>query len=159
MLDAIVVGLGPAGSIAAYTLAKSGLRVLAFDRERFPRYKSCGGCISAKVEGLLDFDFSPVIEETVRGATFTYKSGSTMDILSDSPVGYNVMRDSFDDLLMRKAAGAGAEVIEGCRISGFIDNNGSITVAAPTGKRYTARFLIGADGASGLIGRAFGLNL
>ena len=117
MHDVIVVGLGPAGSTAAYELASSGLRVLALDKEKFPRYKSCGGCISTKIERELDFDISGAVEDTVYGATFTYKSGRPVDIMSDRPVGYNVMRDRFDNLLVGKAREAGAEVIDGCRVT------------------------------------------
>ncbi len=159
MHDAIVVGLGPAGSTAAYTLASRGLNVIAFDKEKFPRYKSCGGCISTKIERTLDFDISGVFEDTVYGATFTYKSGRSTDIISDRPVGHNVMRDRFDALLVSRAKGAGASIVEGCRITGLRDEGSYVTARCGTGETYRARFLIGADGSSGFVGReVFGLN-
>lgn len=159
MYDAIVVGLGPAGSTATYNLAKSGLRVLGIDKDRFPRYKSCGGCISTKIEETLDFDISNVVEDTVYGATFTYKAGRMMDILSDRPVGYNVMRDTFDNHLLTKAKEAGTEIIEGCRVKGIEQDSNSVTVTCANGSTHSARFLIGADGASGFTGRDyFNLN-
>ncbi len=40
--DAIVIGAGPSGSIAAYIAARLGLRVLVLDRFRFPRVKLWG---------------------------------------------------------------------------------------------------------------------
>ena len=157
--DAIVVGLGPAGSTAARTLALSGLNVLAFDKERFPRYKPCGGCISTKVEKALGFDLSGVIEETVRGAAFTYKSTRMMEILSERPVGYNVMRGAFDSLLLEKAREAGAETVLGCRIKGVEDDGSVVTVTSADGESFSAKFLVGADGASGFVGRDhFGLD-
>ncbi len=151
--DVAVVGLGPAGATAAYYLASEGFKVIAFDKERFPRYKPCGGCISLKVEGLLDFDISPVVEETIRGAVFTYRSGRELEILSDTPVGYNVMRDSFDDLILKKASAAGAEIIEGCRIRRMSEDRDSVTLHTDSGDTYSARFIIGADGAAGFMGR------
>ncbi len=158
MHDAIVVGLGPAGSTAARALASRGFKVLAIDKEKFPRYKSCGGCISTKIERILDFGISDVIEETVSGATFTYRSGRPVDILSDRPVGHNVMRDRFDQLLVDKAREAGAEVVEGVRVKGISEDKSSVTVFSDTA-RYRAKFLIGADGAAGVTGRQhFGLN-
>lgn len=159
MHDVIVVGLGPAGSTAAYKLASSGLRVLGLDKEKFPRYKSCGGCISTKIERELDFDISGAVEDTVYGATFTYKSGRPVDIMSDRPVGYNVMRDRFDNLLVDKAREAGAEVIDGCRVTSVEDDGSSVTVTTASGVAYRAKALVGADGASGFTGRVhFGLN-
>jgi flavin-dependent dehydrogenase len=44
--DAIVVGAGPAGALAAHQLAVGGARVLLVDRKRFPRSKVCGACLS-----------------------------------------------------------------------------------------------------------------
>ena len=44
--DAIVIGAGPAGSVAARQLALSGRRVLLLDKKRFPRRKVCGACLN-----------------------------------------------------------------------------------------------------------------
>jgi geranylgeranyl reductase family protein len=159
MYDAIVVGLGPAGSTAVYTLAKAGLKVLGIDKARFPRYKSCGGCISTKIERILDFSIADTIEQTVYGATFTYKSERAMDILSERAVGHNVMRNTFDTLLLSKAKEAGAEVVEGVRVTSAADNGSTVSVTTADGRSFTGRVLVGADGASGVIGRElFGLN-
>lgn len=159
MYDAIVVGLGPAGSTAAYFLAKSGLKVLGIDKETFPRYKSCGGCISTKIQGLLDFDITPAIEETVTGATFTYKSGRMMDIIGSKPVGYNVMRATFDSFLLDKAKAAGVDTIEGVRVRSVEDTGSSVKVVLSDKRTFEGRVLVGADGSSGFIGRElFGLK-
>jgi flavin-dependent dehydrogenase len=45
--DVVVVGAGPAGSLAARHLALEGLQVLLVDREDFPRWKVCGCCLNA----------------------------------------------------------------------------------------------------------------
>jgi flavin-dependent dehydrogenase len=44
--DVIVVGAGPAGSVAATLLARAGARVRLLDRARFPRDKLCGDTIN-----------------------------------------------------------------------------------------------------------------
>src|SRR5205809_3229 len=44
--DALVVGAGPAGALAARQLARQGLAVLLVDRAVFPRWKVCGACLN-----------------------------------------------------------------------------------------------------------------
>lgn len=45
--DVVVVGAGPAGSLAAREMARLGATVLLLDRSDFPREKVCGGCLSS----------------------------------------------------------------------------------------------------------------
>ena len=52
--DAIVIGAGPAGSLAACLLGREGLRVLLVERRRFPRRKVCGGCLNARAVASLE---------------------------------------------------------------------------------------------------------
>jgi geranylgeranyl reductase family protein len=153
--DAIVVGLGPAGAMASLELASKGANVIGLDKEGFPRYKPCGGCISTKVERVLNTDISEVIEDTVYGATFTYKSGRRLDIISDKPVGYNVMRDRFDSLLVQRARSAGAAIVEKKKVSGIKENGDRVEVICADGDVLSARFVIGADGAGGFVGRDY----
>jgi len=54
MWDAVVVGAGPAGSIAARQLAREGASVLLLERQRFPRWKVCGACLGPAAVQLLD---------------------------------------------------------------------------------------------------------
>jgi flavin-dependent dehydrogenase len=44
--DVIVVGAGPAGSLASRELARQGASVLLVDKASFPRAKVCGGCLN-----------------------------------------------------------------------------------------------------------------
>src|SRR3979490_1966064 len=46
MLDVLIVGAGPAGSIAATILARVGVRVRLVDRATFPRDKLCGDTVN-----------------------------------------------------------------------------------------------------------------
>ena len=97
--DVIVVGAGPGGATAARFCAKAGLKTLLIEKERLPRYKPCGGCLSTKTVHLLGFDLSPVIENTIYGAKFTYCSKDPFFIESKDPIAFLVMRDRFDQLL------------------------------------------------------------
>lgn len=52
--DAVVIGAGPAGSVAAIVLARLGQRVLLVDRATFPRDKVCGCCLGPAAMATLD---------------------------------------------------------------------------------------------------------
>jgi flavin-dependent dehydrogenase len=52
--DAVVIGAGPAGALAAQQLAGRGLRTLVVDAKRFPRSKVCGGCLNRRGVTALD---------------------------------------------------------------------------------------------------------
>lgn len=157
MYDVIVVGQGPAGATASYHLARKGLKVLGLDKATFPRYKPCGGCISKKAESILGFDVTEALEDTVYGATLTYRYERALEIISDRPIAANTRRERFDHLLVKKAQAAGAEVLEGRRVVGAegLDESakGPVTVRCETGEAFNARVLILADGAAGMTTR------
>lgn len=46
--DVVVIGGGPAGSVAARGLARAGRRVVLVDRDGHPRWKVCGCCLSGR---------------------------------------------------------------------------------------------------------------
>src|SRR4051812_25146381 len=52
--DALVIGAGPAGSVAALVLARGGARVALVDKARFPRDKACGDLVGPRGVQLLN---------------------------------------------------------------------------------------------------------
>ena len=157
MYDVIVVGLGPAGATASYELAQKGFKVMAIDRRHFPRYKPCGGGVTAKVEKIIGSDFKEVVEREIYGIRFTFRGKDSITAESERPVAYLVMRDRFDHFLMEKARDAGVEVVEGERVTGVKEGNGAVSVVT-TGGRYTSGFAVGADGVSSIVASSVGLN-
>ena len=51
--DAVVIGAGPAGTLAAQLLAQRGLSTLLIERQTWPRRKACGGCLNGRSLALL----------------------------------------------------------------------------------------------------------
>jgi geranylgeranyl reductase family protein len=148
--DAIVVGLGPGGSVAARLLAEQGMRVLALEKERMPRYKPCGGALSARVLNVLENDLSAAIQATIYGGRFTFQGGEPFSAHFHKPVAYMVMRPQFDQLLSQNARQAGAHIHEGERV--YTIRPGETDVEVTTSRAvYRAAWLIGADGARGIV--------
>ena len=153
--DVIVVGGGPGGSTAARYCAKAGLKTLLIEKEKSPRYKPCGGCLSIKVVRLLGFDLSPVIENTIYGAKFTYRFKDPFFIKLQDPIAFLVMRDRFDQFLIHKALEDGAEILEGEKVTRAKEKDNRVEVEWGREKRLHCRYLIGADGAESMIAKSF----
>ena len=148
--DAVVVGMGPAGATAAYQLSRAGLSVLAIEKETHPRYKVCGGGLSARIDRILEDDYKSVVEHTIYGIQFSYRGADPLSLDCSSPIAYMVMRDRFDHFLVEKARRVGTEVQEDEPVTSCRQLPGGIEVTTDRG-RYQAKVLIGADGANSLV--------
>ena len=153
MYDVITVGLGPGGSTAARLLANAGYHVLGLDKERFPRYKPCGGGLSARVLPHLPDSVRPCIETTIHRIRFTFRGTRVINHPSTQPVAYMVRRPQFDQSLANEAATAGAEIRYGEEVRSVRENDDCVEVETGSGAHYRTRFLIGSDGAHSRIGR------
>lgn len=150
--DVLVVGLGPAGSAAAYELSKAGYSVLAFEKKSMPRYKPCGGGLSLRIEKILEPDFKEVVEQTIYGVHFTFKGNDDIHVESSRPIAYMVMRDRFDAFLASKAKRAGTHVVEGETVLEILPHAQWVEIRTAR-RRYRGRYLIGADGANSMVAR------
>jgi geranylgeranyl reductase family protein len=156
--DVIVVGGGPGGSTAARVCAKAGVKTLLIEKERLPRYKPCGGCLSAKTVRLFDFDLSPVIENTIYGAKFTYCSKDPFLIESKNPIAFLVMRDRFDQFLIDKAFEVGTEILDGEKVTKVEEGSEGVDVELARGKKFRCQYLIGADGSGSMVAKSLSLS-
>lgn len=150
--DVIVVGMGPAGAITAAELSRGGLAVLGFDKEAHPRYKVCGGGLSARIDQVLGPGFQSVVEHTINGVQFVYCGQEPLLIESPLPIAYMVMRDRFDHYLVQQAMQAGAEIRNGEGVIGVCQGPDYAEVVTQQG-RYRAKIVIGADGANSVVSR------
>ena len=83
--DVLVVGLGPAGATAAYELSRAGISVIALEKDTHPRYKVCGGGLSARIDHILGSEFHTVVEQRIHGVQFTYQGKDPLVIDADEP--------------------------------------------------------------------------
>ncbi|MCW5784009.1 MAG: NAD(P)/FAD-dependent oxidoreductase [Nitrospirales bacterium] len=148
--DVIVVGMGPAGASTAYELSRLGMSVVAFDKQVHPRYKICGGGLSARIERILPADFKAIIEGTVYRVQFIYGGTDSFIVESPRPVAYMVMRQTFDQWLVEKAREAGVEIREEESVVAIQELEDGVEVATGKG-RYRGRVVIGADGAMSVV--------
>jgi geranylgeranyl reductase family protein len=140
-LDALVVGAGPAGSTAAFHLARGGARVLLVDKVRFPRDKPCGGGITVRAARQLPFSIDPVVEDEVD--VFELGLGYRRRFVRRmrAPLIQMTQRRRLDAFMVDQAREAGAEFRDGYVADGV-----------------EATVVIGADGANGKVGREAGLR-
>lgn len=157
--DVIVVGAGPAGSTAAYSLASAGVDVAIFDRATFPRDKSCGGGLQAKVSFHLPLDVTPVVRNSLYGICFTHQFGDRFTNRYHEPVVYGTLRRELDSYLIDQAVKEGARFFDGTRVTGFLQQGeGKVTLSTDVGA-FSCQVLIGADGANGVVRRALNSEL
>jgi len=137
--DAIVVGAGVAGCVAAYVLAKEGLDVLVIERGNYAGSKNMTGgrlyahslervmpgfAEEAPVERLVTREKISFITDD-DSVTLDYHTG---EAFSAEAASYTVLRGKFDQWLQEKAESEGAQFIPGIRVDRLLqDETGRVT--------------------------------
>ncbi len=147
--DVIISGSGPAGASAAYILAKAGKKVLVLEKEKLPRYKTCGGGITFKGLNLIPFDLNGVLEKQCYSVEINdFEADISITTKRERPIVSMTMRNNFDYQLINEAKKCGAEVKDNMQLKelNYLGNNIEVTLKNDNEKFYS-KFFIAADGA------------
>ena len=145
--DAIVIGAGPAGAVAARTLAMRGWGVLLVDRAAFPRLKVCGCCLNRHALSVLEAiglgDLPAKLGAVPLDRVKLAAGGRCASVRL--PGGVALSREAFDVALIDGAVTAGATFQPGTRVQMLeADADG---VSLSNGLR--TRVVVVADGLNG----------
>jgi flavin-dependent dehydrogenase len=168
--DVVVVGAGPAGSVAALILARAGVRVRLIDRARFPRGKLCGDTLNPGALALLDqLGIGAEIRARalpIAGMTITGPRGARVAADYPAPLrGAAITRADLDILLVAAATSAGASLAQEVRArEPLFDTRDSRRVVGVRTTSHAAedvlrsRVVVAADGRASRLGAAIGAS-
>ncbi|MRR35979.1 FAD-dependent oxidoreductase, partial [bacterium] len=170
--DAIVVGAGPAGSSAALTMARAGLRVTLVERGTFPGEKNMFGGVLHRLPSLEEIfpDFwerAPLERHIIKkGVTFMTGDSSFSTTIEagnfDRPPynGYTIFRPRFDRWLAEEAVKAGATLITRATVDDLVMRNGRVAGVTILDRRgeLTAPVVVAADGVLSFTAKKAGLR-
>lgn len=160
--DAIVVGSGCAGSVAAYEIAKAGKSVLVVERGNYAGAKNMtGGRLYSHALAAVfpDFEEEAPLERKIiheRISMISPDSNFTVDFTSEAmreskSDSYSVLRGPFDQWLAEKAEAAGAEFIYGISVESLVKEDNRIIGVKAGEDEITSEVVILCDGVNSLL--------
>jgi digeranylgeranylglycerophospholipid reductase len=162
--DAVVVGAGPAGLMAARKIAKKGFSVLVLEKERDLGTRACAEAVSSSAFETAEIPLSPsLISNTIDGAYVFPPDESKMVKISGEYRGYILNKPLFLYALASEAASAGCDIqmrseVKGINLEGGVARS---LVYERKGELRTAgfRYLVGADGVGSVVARSCGFDM
>jgi flavin-dependent dehydrogenase len=153
--DVVIIGAGPAGSMAAIQLRKQGANVLLADKSVHPRSKVCGCCLNGQAIGLLEsIGFGSKLRalNTVQTRLLSMHAGEFSANLG-LKAGAVLSRSALDSEMIKRCIEDGVHYLSATKATvGGMEEAGFRSVQLATDGRVfttTARCVLVADGLSG----------
>jgi digeranylgeranylglycerophospholipid reductase len=164
-VDVLVVGAGPAGSIAAREAAQAspGLEVVLLERDRAvgAPVRCAEGVGDAGLREFASPEGASWAARKITRVIFLAPDDTEVQV-AERDVGWILDRTRFDAFLAAEAVAAGADLQVGTEAAGMTrepDGRWGVAVRGPNGRDvYRARVVIGADGVETMVGRWAGLD-
>jgi menaquinone-9 beta-reductase len=149
IFDLAIIGAGPAGSAAAITGAKLGLRVLQLEAGTLPRHKVCGEFISPEAITLLrsllsDEDLSMLNSAPRISRVCLHVDGRHAE-LPLKAAGISLSRSGLDQALWRSAQKHGVNCVEKCRVKAVL-RDGDLFQLSAENREFCARAVVNCSG-------------
>jgi geranylgeranyl reductase family protein len=157
MYDMIIVGGGPAGSIAAERAARDGLSVLMLEKATYPRSKICGGGVSQKALDVIGGIDKELIEREAFGVRIFLPDYQNFAGTLNDRVAVMTRRENLDHWLARRAEDRGAVVQDDEAVKDVVFTKDCVEVVTSK-NRYRSRMVIGSDGVNSMVARRSGIR-
>jgi len=159
LYDVLVVGAGPAGTMAAKRCAELGLKVILIEKERIPRPKPCGGGVSLKALKLIEADIpEAIVEHYIRGFRLFSPNFEYIEWYSSDYVGISTRRDKFDAFLTKLAVEKGCELIDNSKVVDVIVKKDKVVCKLSDDRLIEGILIIGADGVNSIVAKKTGIR-
>lgn len=163
--DLLVIGAGPAGSIAAWEAKRAAPRldVVLLERDAVvgQPVRCAEGVGDAGLREFADPDGAPWVARKITRVIFIAPDDTEVKV-AERDVGWILDRTRFDAFLAERAGATGVEVRVGTEAAGMTrerDGRWHVRTRGPDGDAVCrARVVIGADGVEAMVGRWAGLD-
>lgn len=172
--EVAIIGSGPSGFAASYTLSKAGVPHLLFDKDVFPRDKICGDGLSPKVLGCIYRLDPKILDDMANDESKFTKINVGIAVApnfkelvmpinpqpynQNIPAGFVSKRIVFDDFLVKRLTDKNTQFVHGANVTELTRTDAGIEIKyTQNGEQKVAfaKAIIGADGDRSIVKKTF----